>query len=126
MPAAALRAVRKLRTLRAFERRHLGWLHSIEDRDLVCEIGYHQCLRRPLTLTQIYALGHGSIATMQRRLRRLRRDGCIERQCSPSDRRSVVLSLSPGVIEALARYAELLETMPSRAVLRSPRRRAQG
>jgi DNA-binding MarR family transcriptional regulator len=108
MSAAALRAIRRLRKLRAFERQHLGWLRSIEERDLVCEIGHHQCLGRPLSLKQAHMLGISSAPTLQRRLRRLVAAGYVEHRRSAADRRSVELALSQKVLEVFGRYAALL------------------
>ena len=62
----------KLRALREFERRHLKQLSTVEDLDLVCEIGFHQEKGQPLSIKQLYLLNLASVATIQRRLRRLR------------------------------------------------------
>ena len=61
----------KLRALREFERRHLKQLSTVEDLDLVCEIGFHQEKGQPLSIKQLYLLNLASVATIQRRLRRL-------------------------------------------------------
>lgn len=119
MSAAALRAIGKLRTLRAFHRRHLPWLRGIDELDLVCAIGYSQGMGRPLTLKQVYLLGIGSVPTVQRRLRRLSRAGYTEQRRSALDRRSVEVMLSPKLLQELGRFAELLDAVTSTALLRA-------
>lgn len=97
-----------LRSLRAFEKRNLQFLRTAEDFDLVREIGYHQERGQPLTLKQLYLLDVASMATVQRRLRRLRQAGAIQQARSVNDARSIELRLSPRVAKAFERYAELL------------------
>jgi hypothetical protein len=112
-PAAAgspFRAIGRLRAMRAFERRHLHWLQTTENRDLVCEIGHHQEMARPLTIKQAYLLGIASVATVQRRLRGLRHAGCIQQRRGKSDRRVMELTLSPRILQIFGRYAGWMES----------------
>jgi len=111
--AAALRGLGALRTLREFERRHLDFCRTVQDRDLLCEIGYHQLTGRPLAQKQLFLLDLGSVATVQRRLRRLRRLGAIQQQRCQHDRRAVEFVASGKVLAAFARYGELLGTNAS-------------
>lgn len=106
--ANAFRAIGRLRGMRAFERRHLHHLRTIEDRDLVFEIGHHQGAGHPLTLKQIYKLDHGSVATSQRRLRRLRHEGCIRQVRAERDHRRLEFMLSPRLLQVFDQYAALL------------------
>lgn len=99
---------RTLRELRAFEKRHLHFLQTMEDRDLVCEIGYHQAMRKPLGLKQLLLLGIGSVPTVQRRLRQLRLAGAIRQRRASRDRRMIEVTLRPGVLKLFSRYGELL------------------
>jgi hypothetical protein len=62
----------KLRALGAFEKQHLDFLSTVEDHHLVGEIGYHQAKGKPLILKLLFLLDVGSIATVQRRLRRFK------------------------------------------------------
>jgi DNA-binding MarR family transcriptional regulator len=103
-----MRVFRRLRALRAFEKQHLGFLETVEDHNLICEIGYHQLEGRPLTLKQLFLLDAGSIATVQRRLRRLRELGLIQQRRSHADRRAVELTLTPKCVRAYTKYAALL------------------
>lgn len=99
---------RLLRDMRALEKRHLAFLETLEDRDLVCEIGWHQAEGRPLTLKKLFLLDVGSVATVQRRLRRLRRLGLVVQRRCEHDRRSIELTLSPKLLKLYEKYAELL------------------
>lgn len=98
----------RLKALREFERRELAFLKTLQDRDLVCEIGLRQALGEPLAVKQVFLLGLGSVPTVQRRLARLRRLGVLQHRRSDADRRSVEITLSPQALRALARYADLL------------------
>jgi hypothetical protein len=98
----------RLKALREFERQELAFLKTLEDRDLVCEIGLRQALGEPLTVKQVFLLGLGSVPTVQRRLARLRKLGILQHRRSDADRRSVEVTLSPKALRALDRYADLL------------------
>lgn len=67
-----MRIFQKLRALRAFEKQDLDFFGTAEDHHLIGEIGYHQAKGKPITLKQLLLLDAGSIATVQRRLRRLK------------------------------------------------------
>ena len=97
-----------LRSLRAFERRHLAYLRTIEDHDLVLEIGFHQSRRKPLTMKQLFLLDIGSVATVQRRVRRLRHLGILRQRRCKHDRRAIEVRLTPKVLKVFAKYDELL------------------
>jgi hypothetical protein len=106
-----------LKALREFERGELAFLKTLEDCDLVCEVGLHQARGQPLTVKQIFLLRLGSVPTVQRRLARLRRLGVIEQRRSQKDRRSMEVTLAPKALKALGGYADLLSA-PSAAVVR--------
>ena len=105
-----MRVFERLRALRIFEKRHLGFLKTIEDHNLVTEIGYHQAEGKPLTLKQLFLLDVGSVATVQRRLRRLKQLGIVHQRRSPLDGRAVELSLTPKCIRLFAKYETLLRS----------------
>jgi DNA-binding MarR family transcriptional regulator len=98
----------RLRALTEFRERHLPFLKSLEDEDMVREIGHYQVLGTPLTLKQLLAIRGGSVATVQRRLQRLKRLGVVHERCSESDRRSVELRLSPACMSAFSHHGTLL------------------
>jgi DNA-binding MarR family transcriptional regulator len=98
----------QLRALAEFPRRNLAFLETLEDHDLVSAIGHYQVLGVPITLKQLLMQGIGSVATVQRRLQRLKRLGVIVQRRSETDRRAVELTLSPACMKAFAKYAPLL------------------
>jgi Fic family protein len=98
----------KLHALREFEKRHLGFLRTLEDYDMVREIGLHEERGKPLTLKRLYTLDLASMATIQRRLRRLKALGVIVARKSGTDGRAVELTVSPKVLRIYARYCEML------------------
>jgi DNA-binding MarR family transcriptional regulator len=97
-----------LRRVRAFEKRNLPFLEALTDFDLLTEIGYHQARGEPLTLKALLLQGVGSIATVQRRLHRLRKHGAIAQRRCAHDARSVELTLQPKVLRICEQYAEHL------------------
>jgi DNA-binding MarR family transcriptional regulator len=100
-----------LRTTRAFRRRHLDFLETREDCDLVLEIGFHQEAGVPLTMKQLQLMGLASVPTLQRRLRRLRQVGAIVGRKSEDDGRAVELVLSPKLLRTYAKYGDLIRSI---------------
>src|SRR5258705_6007130 len=98
----------QLRSLAEFRKRHLAFLETIEDQDLVREIGHYQVLGAPITLKQLLALGVGSAATVQRRLQRLKHLGVVQQNPSADDRRLVELTLRSACMTAFGKYESLL------------------
>lgn len=127
-----MRLFEKLRALRAFEKHHADSLSTVEDYHLIGEIGDHQAKGRPLTLKQLSVLEIGSIATVQRRLRRLKDLGLVKHRRAASDRRAVELMLSPKCVRILSKYGALMSSTlryarragERRAVRRAGERRA--
>lgn len=97
--------------MREFERQHLRFLENAVDRELVCEIGRHQKEGRPLAVKQVFLRGVASIATVQRRLRRLRQLGVIEESRNRKDRRLLQLKLSSALLRALLKYEKFAATL---------------
>jgi len=96
-----------LRALRALEKRNVPYLRTLEDRDLLCEIGYHQAGGRPLCLKQVLLLGLGSASTVQRQIRRLVQAGAISLMPSRSDGRMLEVTLTPAALRGFATLARL-------------------
>src|SRR5438477_12518274 len=90
-----MRQFEKLRALRAFEKQYLDFFSTVEDHHLIGEIVYHQAKGKPLTLKQLFLLDVGSVATVHRRLRRLKELGLVQHRRAASDRRPVELSPTP-------------------------------
>ena len=86
-----------LKAARAFQKGSLKFLETMEDQDIVLEIGYHEELGAPLTVKQLTLIGIGSQATVHRRQMRLRRLGVIRQTVSRTDGRVVVLRLPPAI-----------------------------
>ena len=108
MDRQGLRLFTALRELRQFEKHHLPFLQTVEDCDLVREIGYRQAAGRPITLKEVMLLGVGSVPTVQRRLRRLRVLGVLKQRRCGHDRRAVELLLAPEVVKTIGRCEALL------------------
>jgi hypothetical protein len=104
----AYRALQHLRALREFERAHLPFIRTLEDRDLLCEIGHRMAAGSPLSLKELFLLGFGSMATVHRRLRHLRRQNAIVQRPCEHDRRSVELVLNPRLLAVFAAYQAVL------------------
>ena len=104
---------RRLRALKDFEREHLRVLATVEDHNLVREIGFHQAGGTPLTLKQLFLLDIGSVATVQRRLRRMRQLGVVQQRRAQSDRRAVELMLTPKYLKVFRKYGELMSEQPA-------------
>ena len=97
-----------LKRVRIFQNHQLQFLKTIEDADIVLEIGYHEELRTPLGVKQLTLLGISSPATIHRRLKRLRKLGVIRGTLSRIDGRSLILTISPAVRSAYCKYLEIL------------------
>jgi DNA-binding MarR family transcriptional regulator len=96
----------RLRAIRSFRARHLSFLETVVDYDLLLEIGFSQERGHALTMKQLHLLGICSVPTLQRRLRRLRQAGAIVQKKMAHDARAVQLTLSPRVLKVYQRYAE--------------------
>jgi DNA-binding MarR family transcriptional regulator len=103
---------KKLRALTAFKKQRLDFFDTVEDHHLVGEIGYHQTRGMPLTLKQLFLLDVGSVATVQRRLRRLKELGLVQHRRSTRDLRAVELTLTPKCLRILAKYDALVSSGP--------------
>lgn len=101
-----------MRALRAFENQHLLFVKTGGHHHLIGEIGRHQAVGKPLTLKQLFLLDIGSIATIQRHLRKLKDLGLVQHQRAASDRRAVQLTLTPKCLRIFAKYDTLMDTKP--------------
>jgi hypothetical protein len=99
---------RTLRSLRALQRRYLPYLETLEDLGIVREIGFNQEAGKPITLKRLFLEKIGSVATVQRRVRRLKRLGIILQERSQHDKRNLKLTISPQCRSAYRRKALLL------------------
>ena len=93
----SLRIFQRLTQLSDFRRGHLPFIQTLGDLDLLREIGLHQMQGRPTTLKELFLKGIASVATVQRRLNRLKRLGVISQSRAEHDKRLVRLTISPPV-----------------------------
>jgi DNA-binding MarR family transcriptional regulator len=103
----------KLRALRRFRKEHPDIFGTLEGQHLVSEIGFHQANGEPLTLKQLFLIDISSIATVQRRLRRLKELGLVRHRQLPVDRRSIELILSPKCLRIYEQYDVLMSSDPA-------------
>lgn len=101
----------RIRKLREFERQNLSHLRSIEDFDIVEEIGFHQESGKPLSPKRLTLLGIAPAATVQRRLSRLVALGVISKRYSREDGRIVELSISAEMVSLYGAYSRLLQRL---------------
>ena len=83
-----------LRNIIKLEQDCLTFIDSLEDRDIVASVGYHEMVAgEPLTLKHLFQLDIGSIATIQRRVTRLVELGVLIKKRDRTDRRVFTLHL---------------------------------
>jgi DNA-binding HxlR family transcriptional regulator len=108
----------RLKKLREFARTNLPELRSIEDYDIIQEIGACQETGGRMTHKQLTLAGIGAPATLQRRLSRLVDLGVVHKRLSREDGRIVELSVAPATQAAFSKMSRIL-----RNVLKSPAKR---
>ncbi len=89
---------------REFERKHLAFVDSLEDLDLIWTIGYAQESGHPVGLKELVLAEFGAASTVQRRLNRLRARGAIFQTASEDDARRVKFFLTQETIQRLEAY----------------------
>jgi hypothetical protein len=104
----SLRIFNRLNLLSDFRRRHLPFVRTLEDLDLVREIGLHQANGEFATLKTLFLAGIGSVATVQRRISRLKRLGVVQQSKVEHDRRLVRLLLAPPVRRSYDRLNRMM------------------
>jgi len=105
-----------LRAARGFAKKHLEFIKTAEDFDLVCEIGYHANCGSPLTMKRLLLQDIASAATLHRRLSRLKQLGAVLQRKSAADARMVEFLLASHVDQAFERYGELFAMIGARKV----------
>jgi hypothetical protein len=104
----------RLRKIRDFQRRHLTWLETLEDFDVVIEIGFHQKAGSPLTYKALLGRNIASVATVRRRVQRLKSLGLVLQTRSVLDRRMTFLTLSNGLLRKMGQFRTyFVEIRPS-------------
>jgi len=110
-----VRIFARLTQISEFRRRHLPFIQTLEDLDLVREIGLHQSQGRSATLKILLLRAVASVATVQRRLSRLKRLGVVHQFKAKHDKRLATLTLSPAVWRTYGRLSRLMLRTRSRA-----------
>src|SRR5450631_4938187 len=100
-----------LKKIREFERRHLPFLRSVVDFDIVVEIGYAEEQGQPLTLKQLLLLNICSRTTVRRKLATLIEQGIIIRRKHANDYRASLLIISPSSVKLLGKYGGALTSI---------------
>jgi DNA-binding MarR family transcriptional regulator len=103
-----LKTFRALKAAGEFRKRHLPFIRTFEDQELIREIGLGQAIGEPLSLKQLFLHGIASVATVQRRLARLRRLGVVEQIQSVDDKRVVKLTLSPSALRSYRGWGQAI------------------
>lgn len=103
-----MKTFRALREIHEFRRHHLPFLQTIEDAELVREIGLSQASGQPMQLKTLFLQGIASAATVQRRLNRLRRLGIVHQSRADHDKRVLHLSLDPGILKLYEQMGRLM------------------
>lgn len=104
-----LKTFHALKAAGDFRRRHLPFLQTLEDLDLIREIGFNQAKGEPLSLKQLFLHGIASVATVQRRLARLKRLGIIQQTKADHDKRMVKLTLTPTARKLYERWGRQIQ-----------------
>jgi DNA-binding MarR family transcriptional regulator len=104
-----LKIFKALKTAGDFRRHNLPFLQTLEDLDLIREIGLAQVLGQPLSLKQLLMHGIASVATVQRRLARLKRLGIVERSKADHDKRIAKLTLTPAARKLVERWSRQIQ-----------------
>jgi len=87
----------------------MPFVKTLEDLDIIWEIGLHQEAGAPTTLKLLFLKGIGSVATVQRRLSRLKRLGVVHRSRATHDKRIVKLTVDPALLRKFHRLFALFK-----------------
>jgi len=97
-----------LKALTDYRKRHMPFVKTLEDLDILREIGLHQEAGNPITLKVLYLQGISSVATVQRRLSRLKRLGVVHESRAIHDKRLVKLTLDSTFSREFSRMYALM------------------
>jgi hypothetical protein len=99
----------KFNVLADFRRHHMPFVRTLEDLDIIWNVGLHQEAGSPTTLKLLFLKGIGSVATVQRRLSRLKRLGVVHQARATHDKRVVTLTIDPALLRKLQRLFPLFK-----------------
>ena len=101
----------KLNSIRAFQRTNMPYLESLEDYDIVCEIGAAQEGGMVFIPKRLIEDNLGAPATIRRRLDRLVKLGIVTKGQGKDDHRTAPLQLTRDAIKAYAKLEKLIERL---------------
>ena len=101
----------KLNKIRAYQRANLSFLESLEDYDIICEIGNAQEAGTFTTAKQLLLCQIGAPATLRRRLERMVNLGVVTKARNAQDGRMAELRLVPDVLKAYAKLGKHIEKL---------------
>jgi len=104
-----MKIFQKFKILADFRRRYMPFVERLEDLDLLWEIGLYQEAGTPIALKVLYLKGIGSVATIQRRLSRLKRLGVVCQSRADHDKRVVRLTVNPALLRKFHRLFALFK-----------------
>ncbi len=87
----------------------MPFVKTLEDLDIIWDIGLHQEAGNPTTLKLLFLRGIGSVATVQRRVGRLKRLGVVHQSRAAHDKRVVKLTIDPALLRKLQRLFPLFK-----------------
>jgi DNA-binding MarR family transcriptional regulator len=93
-----------LRRMRELERKHLPFVRSLAEFDIIIEIGFHEERGKPLTLKHLLTLGICARTTLRRKLNDLVEQGVVVRTRRENDGRASLLGISKSAFQRLDRY----------------------
>jgi DNA-binding MarR family transcriptional regulator len=99
-----------LRMMRYMEAKHLPFVRSLVDFDIVIEIGYHEERGRPLSVKQLLARGIRSRTTVRRKLRSLIDQEIVFRITHAGDGRASLLGITDSARLRLDKYRTAVST----------------
>ena len=103
-----MKTFKLLNNLRVFQRAHMPYLQTLEDYDIVCEVGTAQEAGRPFFAKHLVEDRLGAPATITRRLNRLVKLGIVTRVRDYEDGRMASLRLPADVLKAYGKLAKVI------------------
>lgn len=101
----------KLGRLAAYERQHMRFIQTNEDRDILVAIGRANETGKPIGLKQLVLASGIATSTLIRRLKRLMASGVVSWERQDADGRMVSYCLSAATQRSFDRYVKLAQTL---------------
>ncbi len=101
----------KLGRLAAYERQHMRFIQTSEDRNILIAIGRANETEKPIGLKQLMLASGVATSTLIRRVKRLVSTGAITWERQDSDGRMVSYRLTASTWRSFERYLKLSQTL---------------